>query len=96
MKSSQYKKRQRENLEFKKLEVERDRLYRNKNRKKVRAQVNLRSKIYAGIIKRMPCQICGEIKTDGHHTDYSRPYSVIWLCRKHHVAVHKNKITLYL
>lgn len=39
-------------------------------------------------IKREPCVCCGDEKTHGHHTDYSKPLDVVWLCRKHHVEEH--------
>jgi hypothetical protein len=36
-----------------------------------------------------PCTICGEIKSEGHHPDYTKPLAVIWLCKKHHHEEHK-------
>lgn len=44
-----------------------------------------------GRITRQPCEVCGEPKTDGHHTDYDKPLEVVWLCRKHHAEVHHSK-----
>lgn len=42
------------------------------------------------IFKPGKCQICNlERKLDGHHSDYSKPLEVIWVCRKCHVAIHK-------
>lgn len=41
-----------------------------------------------GHIVRLPCQKCGEIKSHGHHEDYSKPFNVIWLCKKHHNEAH--------
>ncbi len=37
----------------------------------------------------LPCLVCGAIRTEGHHPDYSRPLDVVWLCKKHHVEVHQ-------
>lgn len=48
----------------------------------------------SGKIKKMPCVICGNPKSEGHHTDYSKPLEVVWLCRKHHVEAHKNTLPL--
>jgi hypothetical protein len=36
----------------------------------------------------MPCVVCGNPKTDGHHEDYSKVLDVVWLCRKHHMERH--------
>lgn len=54
----------------------------NPIKKSARAYVyrNLRS----GKISKEPCQICGDIKTEAHHSDYEKPLSIEWLCRKHH------------
>jgi|TARA_Y100000310_G_scaffold230871_1_gene233423 hypothetical protein len=41
-----------------------------------------------GIIKRKPCEVCSELKVDGHHEDYSDPLGITWLCRKHHRIWH--------
>ena len=38
---------------------------------------------------RLPCEICGDAKADGHYKDYSKPLDVRWLCRKHHKELHK-------
>lgn len=32
---------------------------------------------------------CCETRIQAHHHDYSRPLSVIWLCRRHHNAAHR-------
>lgn len=48
----------------------------------------VRSKLrYAIKMKRiikLPCQVCGNTKSEGHHPDYSKPFEVEWLCREHH------------
>jgi hypothetical protein len=54
----------------------------------------LNNSITSSKIKRKPCEICGKLKTDGHHSDYSKPLEVKWLCHKHHIALHKNLIVL--
>lgn len=58
--------------------------------KKVAREV-LNRCVYAGIIKRMPCEVCGKEKAEGHHDNYLEPLNVRWLCRKHHVEHHKNE-----
>lgn len=39
-------------------------------------------------IKRYPCIICGDTKSEAHHNDYEKPLDVVWLCRKHHQEHH--------
>lgn len=36
-----------------------------------------------------PCEICGALKVEAHHEDYSKPLEVRWLCRKHHKEADK-------
>ncbi|KKM66147.1 hypothetical protein LCGC14_1484100 [marine sediment metagenome] len=46
---------------------------------------------YSKIKRSVSCEACGLLtKTEGHHPDYSKPLSVIWLCKKCHIIVHKN------
>ena len=50
--------------------------------------------IKLGRIKRNPCEICGSVKSEAHHADYSRPLNVRWLCSEHHKQVHAGRIEL--
>jgi hypothetical protein len=52
---------------------------------KARARTKVARAVRAGKIKRLPCQTCGSLKVEAHHTDYRKPLSVVWLCRKHHM-----------
>lgn len=60
------------------------------------ARTLLNEAVRRGLLEKMPCQVCGKEKVDGHHyLGYDFPYIVIWLCRKHHIlAEHevKNKV----
>ena len=47
-----------------------------------------RNAIRRGELKRNPCEVCGDIRTDAHHDDYAKPLDVRWLCRIHHTAHH--------
>lgn len=40
-------------------------------------------------LERKPCEMCGEERSDAHHDDYSKPLEVRWLCRKHHMELHR-------
>ena len=31
-----------------------------------------------------PYAVCGEVKVEAHHNNYSKPLDVVWLCKKHH------------
>lgn len=56
-----------------------------------RARRKLSLAIYRGQISRPTiCQYgCQNVPIEGHHTDYSKPLSVLWLCRFHHEQHHK-------
>lgn len=61
---------------------------RMRNPVQYRARYLLNNAIAKGAIKKMPCVVCGEKKSQGHHKDYSAPLDVIWLCDKHHKEEH--------
>lgn len=66
--------------------LENSRAY-NKSQKGKASQA-LRDAVRWGKIKRQPCEVCGVLKSQGHHEDYSKPLDVVWLCAKHHAEVH--------
>lgn len=41
-----------------------------------------------GTLVRLPCEVCGSLKTQAHHDDYSKPLEVTWLCFRDHRARH--------
>ena len=41
-----------------------------------------------GSLTRMPCEVCGDKKSDAHHVNYDKPLEIRWLCRKHHLRAH--------
>jgi hypothetical protein len=55
---------------------------------KVKARRILRTSILFGRAVKLPCRDCGSKKVEAHHTDYSKPLEVIWLCHKHHCEEH--------
>lgn len=54
------------------------------------AHIALASALKRGLIERKPCEVCGAEPTDAHHEDYDRPLAVTFLCRRHHLAAHRD------
>lgn len=42
----------------------------------------------AGTLTRGKCEVCGSLRVEAHHDDYSAPLMVRWLCRLHHQQHH--------
>ena len=42
-----------------------------------------------GLLKKLPCEVCGELEVEAHHYDKRSATAVKWLCRKHHLEAHK-------
>jgi hypothetical protein len=53
------------------------------------ANVAVGNAIRDGRLIRQPCEVCGETKVEAHHTDYTQPLNVMWLCREHHMQRHR-------
>lgn len=60
---------------------------------KTSAQQKARYAVRTGKLKREPCVKCRAISVHGHHYDYSKPLSVIWLCATCHQREHAAMIT---
>jgi len=42
-----------------------------------------------GVLTKGPCAVCGTTeRIQAHHTDYTKPLEVTWLCRLHHFHAH--------
>jgi hypothetical protein len=63
--------------------------YSKNNRIIKNAQLAASYAVKRGIIEKQPCKICGDIKVEKHHPDYSKKTDIEWLCPKHHHRVHK-------
>ena len=48
--------------------------------------------IQTGKFERQPCEVCGQVQVHGHHSDYSKPLEVIWLCPQHHKRLHLHRL----
>jgi hypothetical protein len=60
-----------------------------KNKDRMRVKDALRYAIKTGKVLKTPCHVCGSEKVEGHHPDYSRPLDVVWLCKEHHIEIHR-------
>jgi hypothetical protein len=46
-----------------------------------------------GVLKPQPCEVVGcRNVPQKHHDDYDRPLDVRWLCRPHHLALHRGEV----
>lgn len=63
-----------------------------KNPDKRRAHGLVKRAVQAGKLTRQPCERCGDIRSEAHHEDYSKPLVVVWLCRLHHREHHREPI----
>lgn len=65
--------------------------WRRKNTtNKDRVRLKVLKALRFGIIKKGCCEICKtKINIEAHHTDYRKPLQVTWLCRKHHIEIHR-------
>lgn len=59
---------------------------------KQNARQKLQYAVKKGYIQKPDQCICGNIKVEAHHTDYSKPLVVTWLCRACHANEHKKEI----
>ncbi len=65
--------------------------YAAKSPEKISARGAVRDALLRGDLNRGPCEVCGDVKTEGHHDDYSQPLTVRWLCKKHHALHHRKE-----
>jgi hypothetical protein len=62
---------------------------RRRNPEKVAARQMVRCAIVCGVLKKEPCEVCGNPEAEAHHDDYSKPLDVRWLCVADHKAHHR-------
>ena len=41
-----------------------------------------------GTIEKQPCIICGKEYGEAHHSDYTQPLLIVWLCHNCHMGLH--------
>ncbi len=68
-------------------------LYAKRYKDSVRHRVAYALKV--GQLTKLPCEYadCNILKVEAHHPDYSEPLDVIWLCRDHHLELHRHLST---
>lgn len=62
--------------------------YYRVNKIKVLAHARVYKAIKNGDLIRKNCRDCDRKDVHGHHSDYSRPLDVVWLCPVHHKLEH--------
>ena len=75
--------------EGKKYKKEYQKRWREENPEKHAAHNALNNALRDGKIEKNPCEVCGDANSLGHHTDYSLPLDVMWLCSACHGAAHR-------
>ena len=66
--------------------------YKEKNPDKVLAHNTVNNAIRDGKLIRGPCEIKGcEEPSEAHHKDYNKPLEVNWLCKEHHIELHRKE-----
>lgn len=61
---------------------------------KNRARNAISNAIRDGRLHRQPCEACGTTEgVEAHHTDYSKPFDVRWLCFADHRAEHGQEVS---
>ena len=58
--------------------------YRRLNPEKYKAAGIACRAVRGGKLIKQPFEVCGSLRVEKHHDDYSKPLKVRWLCRKHH------------
>lgn len=69
----------------------RERYKKDPTKAAARARVAL--EIRRGKMAKKPCEVCGHEKAQAHHSDYTKPLEISWLCAEHHRAWHKEAAT---
>lgn len=73
-------------------EVRRRREERRKSEpEKGRARWNTWKAVRDGVIKKGPCEVGSDClgRIEAHHEDYGKPLEVRWLCKRHHMMLHR-------
>ena len=78
--TKKYKKTERGKLSTKRASIN----ARLKYPEKYQARQEVLKALRKGTLIKKPCEVCGKLKVQAHHEDYSKPLDVKWLCEDHH------------
>lgn len=65
------------------------RTFKERHPEKRAAHLAVARALRAGTLTKQPCSICGTLKSESHHDDYTKLLDVIWFCRQHHAMHHE-------
>jgi ribosomal protein S27AE len=71
------------------IQVKASQKHRQINPEKAMARSAVTHAVRDGKLIKQPCEVCGNLKAQAHHDDYSKPLQVRWLCQKHHTEHHQ-------
>lgn len=75
---------------YKEQKEKRNSNYVQKHPDRRRAHIMVWNKLRDKKLDRKPCEVCGTArKVEAHHDDYSKPLEIRWLCKKHHMELHR-------
>lgn len=60
-----------------------------KNPDKRLAHKEVEKALRRGELEKQSCEVCGNSDSHAHHSDYTRPLQVVWLCPQHHKDRHR-------
>lgn len=63
--------------------------WRRANPGKYNAHLAVQRAMKAGDLNKQTCEVCGDAVVDAHHDRYDEPLRVRWLCRLHHIRLHR-------
>ena len=65
--------------------------WKKKNPEKHKCHMAFHNATRSGKLKKPEvCMLCGEKgKVEGHHYDYSKPFDVVWCCKRCHADIHR-------
>jgi hypothetical protein len=63
--------------------------YQARNPEKTKARSLLNNAVKRGKMARLPCEVCGDPRSQGHHEDHSKPLEVRWMCARCHGKEHR-------